>query len=710
MNAAHQDGPPESGAAGSGMAALPAAHSSAQRRSRVVPRQLPSAASFFVGRAAELKELSAVLDHSADIPGAVAIAVIGGTAGVGKTTLAVQWAHQVAERFPDGQLYADLRGYSPAGNPASPAEAVRGFLDAFAVPPEQIPASLDSQIGLYRSLLYDKSVLVLLDNARDAAQVRPLLPSGPGCAAVVTSRSQLTGLVAADGAQPLTLDVLTDGESRELLQSRLGSERLAGEEAAAAQLARLCARLPLALSITAARAAAHPQARLAVLASGLDAAAASLEELNALDTGDPATSIRAAFSWSYASLGADASRMFRLLALHPGPDIGAPAAASLAGIGQQQAAELLRALTSASLLTELVPGRFTFHDLLRSYATELIRAAHTDAERRAALHRMLDHYLHTASAAAALSHAYREPVPLRPPRQGSSPEPLADDEAALAWFKAQHENLRAAIARAADDGFHAHAWQIACTMTAFMSRSGRWHQHEWSTTLATALAAARRHGDPGGQARVHWETGLVRIRLGRYDDALSHLSLALGLYRRLGDAPGQAHVHLGLAQMFNQQRRRADAVGHAERALDLYRRAGDRLGEAEALNDAGWYSAKAGDHERALGYCQQALEQHQEAGSRPLEANTLDSVGYIHHQLGHYPEAIAAFERSLSLLRRLADGYHEAVVLTHLGDTMLATGDSRGARDAWHQALVFLDDTSDPRADEVRARLRETSR
>lgn len=688
----HQDGPP------------------ARLGSLVVPRQLPAAASYFVGRPSELKALSALLDRSTDGPSPVAVSVISGTAGVGKTTLAVQWAHQVAERFPDGQLYADLRGFGPAGSPASPGEVLRGFLDAFGVPPGHIPATLDALTGLYRSLLYGRRVLVVLDNARDAAQVRPLLPAGPGCAAVVTSRANLTGLVAADGAHPLMLDVLTDSESRELLERRLGPERLAGEEAAAARLTRLCARLPLALSITAARAAAYPEARLAMLASELDAASASLEELNALDTGDAATSIRAALSWSYASLDAGAGRMFRLLALHPGPDIAPPAAASLAGITQQQATEMLRALTSASLLTEPVPGRFGFHDLLRSYASELGRADQDDGEDRAAFHRLLDHYLHTASAAAKLSQAYRDPLTLRPPRPGSFPERLADGEAALAWFNREHENLRPVIARAAADGFDAHAWQIACTLTPFISRSGRWHQAEWTTVLSTALAAAQRHGDLSGQARVHWETGLVGNRLGRYDDSLSHLSLALGLYRKLGDVSGQAHVHLGLAQMFDRQQRGNDAVSHAERALGLYRQAANRLGEAEALNDAGWYAAKAGDLQHALGYCQQALRQHQEVGSRPLEASTLDSVGYIYHQMGHYSEAIAEFDRSLLMLRELGDRYHGAVVLTHLGDTRLATGDSAGARDAWQEALGILVEIGDPTADEVRAKLRTQTR
>jgi tetratricopeptide (TPR) repeat protein/transcriptional regulator with XRE-family HTH domain len=674
--------------------------------SQVAAQQLPAAAPHFVGRAAELKALWSLVDKVPDKAPAVAIAVISGTAGVGKTTLAVHWAHQAAERFPDGQLYVNLGGFGPGASPMSPAEALRTCLDAFAVPAAQIPASLDSLAGLYRSVLYGRRVLVVLDNARDSAQVRPLLPGGAGCAAVITSRSHLTGLVAADGAQPIMLDVLTDAESRELLERRLGPERLAGEEAAAARLTTLCARLPLALSITAARAAALPEARLAVLASELDAAAASPGELDLLDTGDAVTSIRAAFSWSYQSIGTDASRMFRLLGLHAGPDIGVPAAASLAGVRREQASDLLRSLARASLLTEQVPGRFAFHDLLRAYAAELVRTGDASGQRTAE-HRMLDHYLHTAHAAAALSQLNREAVALRPPRPGSSPEQPADDESALAWLRAEYLNLRAAIAQAAAHGFDAHAWQLTCTLAPFVLRSGHWHQQEWSTILDTALAAARRQGDLAGQALVHWELGMVRTRLGRYDDALGHLSRALDMYRQLGDGAGQAHVHIGLATMFDRRRAVPEAVRHAQRALDLYQAAGQRSGQAVALNATGFYASKAGDHQGALSRCQQALDLYRDIGSRPGEAATLDSLGYIHHQLGDHTQAIALYRSSLDLVRRLADRDAEAAVLTHLGDTHQAAGNPRGAREAWLQALAILDDTRDPGADELRARLRQ---
>ena len=681
----------------------------AARRSpvEVVPRQLPAAASYFVGRACELRSLSSRLGRGR--PGGteggdgVAISVIGGTAGVGKTTLAVTWAHQVAGQFPDGQLYVNLRGYGPGPNPMSPADVLRGFLEAFAIPAAQIPASVESLAGLYRSLLSGRRVLVVLDNARDAAQVRPLLPGETGCAVVITSRSQLTGLVASDGAAPLTLDVLSEADARDLLARRLGAARLAEEPAAAAELTGVCARLPLALAITAARAAARPGERLIDLASELDDAVARLD---ALETGDPETSIRAVLSWSYESLVPDAARMFRLLALHPGPDIGAPAAASLAGIGPSEAARLLRGLTRAALLTEHAPGRFAFHDLLRAYATELVRTTESSSDRRTAGHRILDHYLHTAHAAAALSQFKRDPLALKPPRAGALPEQLGDEESALAWFRAEEQILRAVIAQAVIDEFDTHAWQLTSTLAPFVQRSGRWHQHEWNALLTSALVAARRQGDVAGQARVHWDLGLVRTRLSRYVDALSHLTRALDLYRQLGSRPGQASCHLGLALMFEEQGHEAEALRHAERALDLYRAEGHRSGQAEALNAAGWYCTKLGAHQRALDFCQQALDLYRELGSWPGEAGTLDSIGYAHHQLGDYTQAIACYQGALALLRKVGDFDDEALVLTHLGDAHYANANPPAARDSWGQALTILEDNHDPGADRVRARLR----
>jgi tetratricopeptide (TPR) repeat protein/DNA-binding XRE family transcriptional regulator len=666
---------------------------------RVVPRQLPAAAPHFAGRTRELGALNGMLGAAGD-DGAAAVSVTG-AAGVGKTTLAVHWAHRVAAQFPDGQLYVNLQGHGAAANPVSPAEALRGFLDALAVPAPALPVGQESLAGLYRGLLSGKRVLVVLDNARDAAQVRPLLPGAGGCAAVITSRGQLTGLGASAAVRPLTLEVLGDDEARALLARRLGARRLAQEPAAAAGLAGLCARLPLALAITAAGAAARPAVPLGELASGIEDA---LAKPGMPKTGEAA--VRAAFSLSYRNLSPGTSRMFRLLALHPGPDISAPAAGSLAGVGLRQTRRLLRGLISEGLLAEQVPGRFAFHDLIRGYAAELARTAENENERAAAAHRVLDHYLHTACAAAAVSQVHAEPVAPRPPRPGSAAAQFTGEDSALVWFRAENQTLRAAVAQALVDGFDTHAWQLTCTLAPFTHRLGQWHQHEWSALLATALAAAQRQNDTLGQALVHGKLGLISTRLGRCDDALSHLSLALGMHRRLGSQAGQAWTHLGLALMFYRQADAEEAVRHAEQALNLYRACGHRVGLAKALNAAGWYRAELGNHDRTLSYCRQALDLHRELGSRSGEATTLASIGYAQHHLGRYPQAIACYRSALGQLSGLADLDAEARVLTHLGDTQRAAGDPAAASDAWREALAILDGIHDPGANEVRGRLR----
>ncbi|MDW6064706.1 BTAD domain-containing putative transcriptional regulator [Streptomyces sp. FXJ1.4098] len=339
------------------------------------PAQLPQDLPAFSGRRAQLAKLSALLPEAGRPLDTAVISVIGGMAGVGKTTLAVHWAHQVADRFPDGQFYVDLRGFDPTGTALDPGEAVRDFLCALGVPRHRVPHGLDAQTALYRSLLAGRRFLVLLDNALDTEQVRPLLPGAPGCLVIVTSRDTLTGLVADHGAHPLSLCWLDAEEGRELLAARLGAVRVAAEPQAAAEIVELCAGLPLALSCVAARLAAHPGFRLSALAAELRDAH---DRLDAIARGS--AEVSTVFSWSYRALSAGAARLFRLLAGHPGPDLSASAVAELAaldgldgldGLDAQESARLLAELTRAHLVAELSPGRYSVHDLLRSYAAGL---------------------------------------------------------------------------------------------------------------------------------------------------------------------------------------------------------------------------------------------------------------------------------------------------------------------------------------------------
>jgi DNA-binding SARP family transcriptional activator len=673
----------------------------ANTRLTVTPRQLPAAARHFVGRAAELQVLSVLLDTAAGTP---AISVISGTAGVGKTTLAIQWAHQVADHFPDGQLYVNLRAFDPSGKPVEPAEAVPCFLAALGVPAERMPAGLDQQVGLCRSLLAGRRMLMVLDNALDEAQVRPLLPGSGSCAILVTTRRELTGLAVTEGAALLRLEVLAADEAHELLVRCLGAARAAGEDAAARELIEMCARLPLALSILGARAVSRPGLALSALAAELREVRSRLD---ALDVGDPASSVRTVFSWSYQKLSSPAARMFRLLAVHPGPDVSAPAAASLVGRPLPQACRLLGELTRSHLVTEHMPGRFAFHDLLRVYANEKASSRDSGAERRSAMHRMLDHYLHTAHAAALILHPAREPLALDPAQPGTTPEHLADYEQALAWFEAERNVLDLVIRQAAEAGFDAHCWQIPWTLATFSDMQG--YVHEWAAIQKIGLAAAERLGNLAGQAQAHRRVGAACMLLGQYDDAHAHLGLALDLERQLGHSRGQAAIHLDLGRAFDRQGEYRAALRHVKQAASLYREAGHPMGEADALNAVGWCYAQLGEHEHALDCCGQAVALQRELGDRRGEAATWDSLGYIQHHLGRHADAATCYQRALELLSVLGDRRHLAETLTHLGDCRHASGDPEGADQAWRQALTILDDLDHPFAEQVRSRLRRST-
>jgi DNA-binding SARP family transcriptional activator/tetratricopeptide (TPR) repeat protein len=668
---------------------------------RLVPAQLPLGVRDFTGRAAELAQLDALLTGSARRPASLVISAVSGTAGVGKTALAVHWAHQVRDRFPDGQLYVNLRGFDPSGAATTPGEAVRGFLDAFGVPPDQIPLGVEAQAALYRSLLTGRRVLVVLDNAREAEQVRPLLPGSPGCLVVVTSRNPLTSLVAAEGAFPLSLDLMSTDDARDLLAGRLGRNHVDNEKQPVEEIVSRCARLPLALVVVAARVVTRPGFSLTALADELRVARSGLD---ALDTGDLSTDVRAVLSWSYEILSTEAARLFRLLGLAPGPHIGAPAAASLAGVPVERAVRLLTELTRANLLAELVPGRYSFHDLLRAYAGELARTLELGSERHAAAHRLLDHYLHTAFAAALLLYPQRQPITLTSPLAGVEPERLTDYGQALAWLSAEHPVLLAAVDEAANAGFDTHAWQLPWALADFLDYRGHW-QDQASTQLA-ALDATRRLADRHGQAHAHRALGRAHHQLGRDDEAGSHYRRAIELFADLGDRAGQAHTHLNLALVHERRRRHREALEHGESALTLYREAGDHSGQANALNTVGWVRAQLGDHRQALALCEQALRLLQVIGDRRGEATTWDSLGYAHHHLGGHREAVECYQRALDLFEEIGDRRHEADTLTHLGDTRRAAGDLPGARHAWQRALTILDEVGHPDADQVRVKLR----
>jgi DNA-binding SARP family transcriptional activator/tetratricopeptide (TPR) repeat protein len=634
-----------------------------------VPRELPAGVAHFAGRTSELAALDALLGSPIDqMPGTVVISAIGGTAGVGKTALALHWAHQVAGRFGDGQLYVNLRGFDPSGIPVTAVGAIRGFLDALGIPPERIPASPEAQAGLYRSLLSGKRMLIVLDNARNEQHARPLLPASTASLVIVTSRS------------------------------RLGTARAAAEAAAVDQIAILCACLPMALAVAAARAAARPGFPLSALAAELLDAAGRLDTL---DAGDPAASVRAVFSWSYQQLSPDTARMFRLLGLHPGPDIAVPAAASLARTTQLEARRMLGELAHGCLIAEHVPGRYAVHDLLRAYAVEQAHHADSDTGRHEAISRVLDYYLHTAAGAARLINPSMAPVVLTPPTPGAAAEQPADRRQAMAWFEAEHQVLLALLA--AGSGSDTHAWQLPWTMAPFLQARGHWQ--EWAATRRAALAAATRLGDTAAQALCGRLLANAYTDLGDLDQARGHYASSLTLYQRLGDRLGEAKVQHSLSVLAGHQGRQADALGHAEQALRLSQAIGDQASEADALNNVGWYHAMLGNYQQARAFCRQALTLSAQTGHRWVEGSAWDSLGYAEHHLGNLGEAAACYQRALSLHRQTGDRFYEAEALTHLGDTRHAGGERAQAREAWQQALAILDDLHHPDADAVRAKL-----
>ncbi|MGD0698807.1 MAG: BTAD domain-containing putative transcriptional regulator [Trebonia sp.] len=659
------------------------------------PAQLPPEAAGFAGRAAELGWLHRLL------PLAGPVALITGTAGVGKTTLAIRFARQAASRFPDGQLYVNLRGFDPASAPVPPGTALLGFFDALGVQPRHVPAGLDAQSALLRTLLDGKRVLLLLDNAHDADQVRPMLPGSPGCLVLVTSRSQLTGLVVADGARLLPLGVLDAGEATSLLAGRLGQGRVSAEPDAVAALVGRAAGLPLALSVTCARAASRPGALLSDLAAEL---ADARDRLDALRTGDATTDLRAVFSWSVDKLSAPAARAFRLLSLHPGPDISAPAAASLIAATLPQTRAALAELVRASLLTEDAGGRFGYHDLLRAYAAELSAATDSAADRDAALRRILGHYLQTAQAAAGRLFPARTKLRLPPGQPGVAaevfpPAPAVPGravpdtgsyDAALAWFHAEQRVLRGVLELAVAHGLDEQCWKLAWLWAPKLKRHGR--MHEVLEVQSTALRSADRLGDADALAHVHYDLGHANDWLGDYPAADLHLRRALELFTELGDRASVAQAQQGLAALLAGQHRYAEALEHAYEGLRLCRAFADSAAVATSENEVGWILAHLGRCDDGLLHCRLALELHRESGNRTGTADTLDSIAFAYSESGDYARAIDFSEQALAVYRQIGDSQGEAHALLQLGDAQLAEGHAEAARRSWERSLGLLTD------------------
>lgn len=654
------------------LAADPALTAPAGRSLSVTPRQLPAQPSTFTGRARELAQLDSMMTaHD------MVVVAISGVAGVGKTWLAAQWAHQNVDRFPDGQLYVDLRGFGP-GAPTPAMTVVRGFLDALGVHPDAVPAGPDAQTALYRSVLLGRRMLIVLDNARDAAQVAPLLPGSASCAVLVTSRRQLADLIARHGARPLRLDLLNDVEAAELFGSHLGRDWAAAEAEPVSELLSCCAGLPLAISNVATRATLRPSFSLAVFADELRDVSSRLD---VLDDGELATNVRTVLSWSYDALDKPTAGVFRRLGLVSDVDLLAVAALADLPVGRTRI--MLRELESVHLVQQLQPGRYQMHDLVRLYAAERVERDDRPADRTAALRRLVDHYLGCAFAADQVLDPHRLPAG---PAVSPAPARSFDDPAeALAWFTTEHGNLLAAQRIAADHGWFASVCALAWTLETWHRRRG--HINEAVAVWRASVAAADQLADQALLAMAHRLLGTAYARAGRYTEALANLHQALRLSEAVGDLLGLAHTHHLMAGAWELRHEDRQALEHASRALPLFVELELPVWQAWTLNQIGWHEARLGDYEQARTHCEAALVLARTHRDREGEGMTLDSLGYIAGQTGEHAHAVVRYRQALDVFRELADTYEEAVTLSHLAEALHALGDVTQAIAAWFEAL-----------------------
>jgi tetratricopeptide (TPR) repeat protein/transcriptional regulator with XRE-family HTH domain len=678
-----------------------------------VPRQLPAAPQGFIGRVADLAQLDALLspadsredDKASDtgpagVGRAVVISAIAGTAGVGKTALAVVWAHRVRGFFPDGQLYVNLRGYDP-GPPAKPGEVLDGFLRALDVPAGKVPPTVEERAALFRSLVDGRRVLVVLDNANSAEQVRPLLPGSSSCLVVVTSRARLTGLAVSVGAVQVNLDLLPFADAVALLRSITGPQRADAEPEAVEELVRLCVRLPLALQLTGQRAAARPHAPLADLVAELADEAQRLEVLSAGT--DEFTAVRPVFSWSYRNLPSGQARMFRLLGLHPGPDISTHAATALVAATPAEARCLLDGLAEAHLVEHAGRDRFLLHDLLRAYAREHAESGHTLEDRREAMGRLVGFYLHTAAAADRLLSPGRRRTLVDGAPSPGHPIAFTGYDQALEWCEIERANLVAVTRSAAETGLHA-AWQLPNNLWSFFYLRKHWA--DWITTHQIGLDATRHLGDPPGQARMLNGLGTAYRGLYRFDESVDHFRQALDLCREAGDRWGEGSCLSNLGDAYLGLRRYDEAIDHSRQALDIFCEVGNQYLIGVAMGNVGEAYLGLHQYDHALDQFRQVLDLCRDIDYRYGEGLTLIHLGEAYLGLRRYDEAVDHLTQALVLCREIGNQHGEGLALNNLGCAHHATGRLDTARQYWRAALVIFDNLGDPQADEVSAQLR----
>ena len=656
------------------------------------PWQLPADIENFTGREPHVDQLCTLLlgGQAVSGSGAVRIAVVTGAAGLGKTTLAVHAAHQVKSQFPDGQLYADLLGAS--SQPALPGEVLARFLRDLGVEGDKVPAGDDERAALYRTRLTGRRVLVLLDNAKDAAQVRPLLPGSASCAVLVTTRSRMPDLATTRFVE---LNVFEDAEALALFSRIVGEERAAAEPNATAEVLVACAGLPLAIRICAARLAARQRWRIATLADRLRGEHRRLDELR---TGDLA--VRVSFQVSYASLKAsghdvDPARAFRLLGLWQGISISLPAAAALVGAPEDDVADALETLVDVNLLESPAPDRYRFHDLLRVYATERAQEEEPLAAREEAVNRLLRWYLDTAEAAADLVAPRRYRVPREVAANSYPPLAFTRPEEALAWYDTERGNIVTATRQAAEAGLHDIAWRLPPTLFPMFNRRDNWA--ECVTAHRVVLESARMGGDRLGEAWVLHTLGWSLARL-REEEAFGYLEQALAIRRELGDTRGEAQTAIGLGEGYLKVHGPGeDALRYLHLALELLEPTGATSLHAATLNNLGEVYFELGDLAAAEECYIRARDLIRDVGGY-AEGYVLCNLGLIYQALRRFDEAAASYEEALRSHRASGTLFGEAITLKHLGEVHVEAGSKDRGRACLTEALRLFEQIGDQSA------------
>jgi len=669
-----------------------------------VPRQLPLAMRGFVNRQAQLAALDA-LAREADDPSEpvrpVTVSTIAGAPGVGKTALAVYWAHRERARYRDGDLYVDLRGYGP-GPRVEAAQALETLLRGLDVAPDRIPADLDGRAAMYRSLLDGRRMLVLIDNAASADQVRPLLPASPHCLVIVTSRNSLPGLTAREGARRLVLDALTPEESLVLLRRIVGDERVDAEREAARRLVRHCVFLPLALRIVAERVTARPGAPLAEFVAELDD---ERERLDALRTEDDELSdVRAVFTASYNELDAEAARLFRRLGLHPGAEAGVPACAVLAGTTVPRTRRMLERLARVHLVTEVGRDRYRLHDLLRLYAAERAERDEEPDERERVLRRVLLWYLYSVDNGHRVVLPAFHRVPLPEADLPVGPAVFEGVDQAMDWFERERENLVAAVRVAGENGADDLAWRLPAVMYGFFEMRGYWSQ--WRDLHLLGVGAAERIGDEHGLACNRLGLGDANWLLKRTDEAFECYRAAAEGAARCGDRWVEGFALRQTAVLLHDQGRYEEVSGVAERALAVFERGQEWRGAGMALLTLGDCQRERGVPEQAVGSCERALELFRAIDDTWSLAWGRCALGRALADLGRWSEALDRYREALATFRSFGNRRNESRALIGMGEACAALGRTGEAREHLGAAKALLDEIGSEQAADLAERIR----